>query len=1020
MNKQLFSRLYYILFLCIICETAFGYTLTLKPGPAAGKDAYLDSRTSSSNYANHTELAGTAWTCGFNPCNARGIFQFDLSSIPIGVNVINARLSLYANTVAENGNGIAMQGGNEAVLRRVTSSWAENTVTWNNVPSTTTLNEVTLQQSSTAFQNYLNIDVKNIVQDMVNNPTTSFGFLLKLVNEVPYSSMIFATSDFPNSSLWPEITIEYYFPITILPLNQLTYCAGSSVNVHFNGGGNNFNPNNIFTAQLSDVNGSFFNAINIGSLSATGSGVINATVPANINYGNGYRIRVISSSPAIISSDNGVNFSIPNPDDGNVCTSDVCNIANGFVVHSPILVDDNSVCTTDGCHSVTGVFHTPVNKDDQNPCTIDLCDANVGIIHFPVIINDYNACTIDACNTANGNITHTNILVDDGNPCTEDGCNSITGVYHQLYNTDDSNACTTDGCNSQTGIIFHIPVPTDDNNLCTTDGCNSLSGVFHITVDTDDNNACTFDICGAQTGVLHFPFITDDNNLCTQDACNTLTGDITHEAINIDDDNACTIDLCFPNSGIFHLSYNTDDGNACTLDGCNTITGVFNTPYNIDDNNNCTIDQCDTGTGTIYHIDDSPVVAASADAIICYGGNTCISVAASAGTPPYFGEGTFCGYTAGSYTFYITDSKGCEASSSSVTINEPAKLAVVTSTFPSGCLTNNGSANALAAGGIPPYSFIWTPGQQTGNSITGLAPGNYMVTLTDDNGCTSSAQAIVGSTAGNILAPQSISGPAAVCAKQNGVVYCIDNPDPSASSFNWSLPAGASLTNASNTCVTVKFSSRFKGGFICVNAVYPCGTSTSTCMNLILVTKKPFTPGGISGPVSVCPNQTATFTITPIPEASGYLWDEDHLTILSGQGTSTVVVKADAGFNNGKIKVRAVNCKGVSGERKLNLSLSSACRLSASLTKDKSINQELTVYPNPANDHIKVSFNSTVKEKSIISIIDITGKTVYSEIVSGADEFLTLELNLSSLSKGIYLLSVQNELTNKSVRLILN
>lgn len=68
------------------------------------------------------------------------------------------------------------------------------------------------------------------------------------------------------------------------------------------------NPGNVFTAQLSDASGSFASPVTIGSVSSTTSGTISATILNNTPDGIGYRIRVISSSPAIFGSDNGTDL----------------------------------------------------------------------------------------------------------------------------------------------------------------------------------------------------------------------------------------------------------------------------------------------------------------------------------------------------------------------------------------------------------------------------------------------------------------------------------------------------------------------------------------------------------------------------------------------------------------------------------------------------------------------------------------------------------------------------------------
>ena len=86
-------------------------------------------------------------------------------------------------------------------------------------------------------------------------------------------------------------------------------CAGQPVHVPFSKTGH-FQADNVFTVQLSDGKGSFANPVVIGSRSDTSGSVIDALIPANIQPDTGYRIRVVSSSPAITGADNGRGLSI--------------------------------------------------------------------------------------------------------------------------------------------------------------------------------------------------------------------------------------------------------------------------------------------------------------------------------------------------------------------------------------------------------------------------------------------------------------------------------------------------------------------------------------------------------------------------------------------------------------------------------------------------------------------------------------------------------------------------------------
>ena len=115
------------------------------------------------------------------------------------------------------------------------------------------------------------------------------------------------------------ITGIFYYDVprtleVVAPLSAVL-CPGSVVDVHYEATGV-YNPGsflipaNVFTAQLSDITGDFTNAVDIGSLTSTTSGTINAVIPLGTPLGTGYRIRVISSSPDFIGTDNGFDINI--------------------------------------------------------------------------------------------------------------------------------------------------------------------------------------------------------------------------------------------------------------------------------------------------------------------------------------------------------------------------------------------------------------------------------------------------------------------------------------------------------------------------------------------------------------------------------------------------------------------------------------------------------------------------------------------------------------------------------------
>ncbi len=128
--------------------------------------------------------------------------------------------------------------------------------------------------------------------------------------------------------------------------------------------------------------------------------------------------------------------------------------------------------------------------------------------------------------------------------------------------------------------------------------------------------------------------------------------------------------------------------------------------------------------------------------VSCFGySDGSASVSVSGGTPPYLylwsTDGTMAAQTnlsAGSYVVTVTDANGC-VGIQSITINEPSQLVVnASATDETSPGANDGTATALPGGGSPPYTFLWNT-EQTTSEISDLPPGDYTVTVTDNNNC---------------------------------------------------------------------------------------------------------------------------------------------------------------------------------------------------------------------------------------------------------------------------------------------
>jgi len=99
---------------------------------------------------------------------------------------------------------------------------------------------------------------------------------------------------------------------------------------------------------------------------------------------------------------------------------------------------------------------------------------------------------------------------------------------------------------------------------------------------------------------------------------------------------------------------------------------------------------------------------------------------------------TATGLCAGIYTVYVQDKQDCDTTIT-VNITEPSLLiGSITGITNASCYgVCDGIATVSASGGTPVYTYQWDdPGTQTDSTATGLCQGNYVATVTDANGCT--------------------------------------------------------------------------------------------------------------------------------------------------------------------------------------------------------------------------------------------------------------------------------------------
>ncbi len=136
--------------------------------------------------------------------------------------------------------------------------------------------------------------------------------------------------------------------------------------------------------------------------------------------------------------------------------------------------------------------------------------------------------------------------------------------------------------------------------------------------------------------------------------------------------------------------------------------------------------------------------------IICSNQNIgAINASASGGTPPYTYQWNtgqtgpvITNLAPGAYVLTVTDSNGCRQITTG-NITQTMQLAITANVTPVTCFgLSNGSISLSVTGGLPPYTYVWSNGANT-PILSGLAPGNYSVTVTGQDGCTGNTSVMV-------------------------------------------------------------------------------------------------------------------------------------------------------------------------------------------------------------------------------------------------------------------------------------
>ncbi|AKD02998.1 T9SS C-terminal target domain-containing protein [Pontibacter korlensis] len=202
-----------------------------------------------------------------------------------------------------------------------------------------------------------------------------------------------------------------------------------------------------------------------------------------------------------------------------------------------------------------------------------------------------------------------------------------------------------------------------------------------------------------------------------------------------------------------------------------------------------------------------------------------------------------------------------------------------------------------------PATWNLVSGQGTRSIVVevGREGGNIAVAVTNECGTGEATTKAVAP----VLAPvaPSITGNNNVCEYSQELTYTISNPEEGAT-YIWSLPQGWSFVSE-NTGTSVVVNAGTEGGAISVVATNGCGETAGQPL-AVEVFAPPVEPGQITDNSNVCDG--LVFSIAPVAGVSSYNWTvSSGFTITSGQGTTTITVKADRADARGTVTVAAIN-----------------------------------------------------------------------------------------------------------------
>lgn len=286
-------------------------------------------------------------------------------------------------------------------------------------------------------------------------------------------------------------------------------------------------------------------------------------------------------------------------------------------------------------------------------------------------------------------------------------------------------------------------------------------------------------------------------------------------------------------------SYSWSPGGQTTATATNIGAGSYT--VTVTDIDGCTA----TETVNVQSINGPVITVDNLTDISCFGevdGTATIGV--TGGTTPYSYSWSPSGGNAatasslgvGSYTVTVTDNAGC-ISTETVVIAEPDPLVLTGIVTDADCAASNGEVVTTVTGGTGTYSYSWSPNGETTADLSGVGAGTFDVTVTDDNGCTSTETFLVdqGDSVDVNIVPDNVT----IQAGDEVIFDVTISPTVTNPIYTWTPSDGLSCTNCQNPSASPNQTTTYT---VTVTSDEGCVGVDQAIINVIQPCADPFLP----------------------------------------------------------------------------------------------------------------------------------------------------------------------------------